>query len=95
MNISSLDKNFKIETTIEKEDIKFYKIDEYPFKVYGVFKENGKYRRMPEAVAKSVYSFLFPTNPRSLEVVSLDYTTTIPLEVFPSLLATLPHSLKT
>ena len=41
------------------------------------------------------YSFLFPTNPHSLEVVSLDSTTAIPLEVFPSLMATLPHSLKT
>ena len=53
-DISKVDGNFTIETEIDKNDIKFYKIDEAPFKVYGVFKENGKYRRMPEGVAKSV-----------------------------------------
>ena len=53
-DISKIDKNFKVETKIDKEDIKFYKIDEYPFKVYGIFKENGKYRRMDENVAKTV-----------------------------------------
>ena len=53
-DISKIDDNFTIETKIDKKDIEFYKIDEAPFKVYGVFKENGKYRRMPECVAKSV-----------------------------------------
>ena len=53
-DISRVDTNFAIETKIDKADIKFYKIDEFPFKVYGIFKENGKYRRMPENVAKSV-----------------------------------------
>ena len=53
-DISKIDSNFAIETKIDKEDIKFYKIDEAPFKVYGVFRENGKFRRMPEDVAKSV-----------------------------------------
>jgi len=53
-DISKIDKNFKVETKIDKEDIKFYKIDEYPFKIYGIFKENGKYRRMSESVAKTV-----------------------------------------
>ena len=54
VDISKIDNNFSIETKIDKEDIKFYKIDDYPFNVYGIFKENGKYRRMPESVAKSV-----------------------------------------
>lgn len=53
-DISKVDGNFTIETKIDKKDIKFYKIDEVPFKLYGVFRENGKYRRMPESVAKSV-----------------------------------------
>ncbi len=52
-NIAEIDKNFKIATQIEKDDIKFYDVREEPFKVYGVFYENG-FRRMPEAVAKSV-----------------------------------------
>ena len=54
LDISKVDKNFKIETKINKEDIKFFSIDEAPFKIYGVFKEDGKYRRMPEKVAKEV-----------------------------------------
>ncbi|MBE6623881.1 MAG: hypothetical protein E7621_06850 [Ruminococcaceae bacterium] len=53
-DISKVDTNFSIKTNIDKKDIKFYKIDEAPFKIYGVFKENGKYRRMPELVAKNV-----------------------------------------
>lgn len=53
-DISKVDKNFVVNTEIDKQDIKFYSIDESPFKIYGVFRENGRYRRMPEKVAKSV-----------------------------------------
>ena len=53
-DISKVDSNFKIETNIQKTDIKFYRIDEEPFKIYGVFWENGKYRRLPEDTAKKV-----------------------------------------
>ena len=54
MDISKIDKNFEVKTSIDKEGIKFYDVDEAPFKIYGVFRENGKYRRIPENVAKSV-----------------------------------------
>ena len=54
MNISQLDKNFHVETEIQKEDLKFYDIKEAPFQIHGVFYENGCYRRMPEDVAKTV-----------------------------------------
>lgn len=53
-DISKIDKNFEIKTDIEKDDIKFYNVEETPFRVYGVFKEKGKYRRMPENIAKRV-----------------------------------------
>ncbi len=53
-DISKIDKNFAIKSGIEKEDVKFYNADEKPFKIHGVFRENGRYRRMPESVAKSV-----------------------------------------
>lgn len=53
-DISKIDTNFKIETNFDKPDIKIYNIDSVPFKIYGVFKENGKYRRIPEAVAGTV-----------------------------------------
>ena len=53
-DISKVDSNFIIETNTDKKDINFHSIDDAPFKIYGVFKENGKYRRMPEEVAKTV-----------------------------------------
>lgn len=53
-DISKIDKNFEVKTEIEKDDIKFYNIEDTPFKVYGLMREDGKYRRMPEDVAKSV-----------------------------------------
>ena len=53
-NISEIDKNFKVKTSIEKDDISFYDTKESPFKIYGVFYENGKFRRMPRDVAKSI-----------------------------------------
>ena len=53
-NISEIDKNFSLKTNIEKEDISFYNVKEKPFEVYGVFYEKGKFRRLPEEVAKTV-----------------------------------------
>lgn len=53
-NIAEVDKNFKVETGIGKEDIAFFDVKQAPFSVHGVTFENGKFRRMPEAVAKAV-----------------------------------------
>lgn len=52
--ITDVDANFKIDTDIEKDDIVFYNILNEPFKIYGIFHEGGKFRRMPEKVAKTV-----------------------------------------
>ena len=52
--IERIDTNFRVETNIDKADIKFYDVNTQPFKIYGVFYENGKFRRMPESVAKQV-----------------------------------------
>lgn len=54
MDISSVDKNFKVESKLNKRDIIFYDVKSEPFTVYGVIYENGKFRRMPEDVAKGV-----------------------------------------
>ena len=54
MNIEKIDKNFKIDSKIIKADIKFYDVKCEPFTVYGVLYENGKFRRMPERIAKTV-----------------------------------------
>lgn len=53
-NISLIDSNFKVNTKLNIENIKFYDINRPPFKIYGVFFESGKYRRLPEEVAKTV-----------------------------------------
>ncbi len=55
-DIASVDKNFNFPTKIEKEDIKFYSVKDEPFKVYGIYYDNGRYRRLPEEVAKTVNS---------------------------------------
>ena len=54
MKLTDVDKNFKLETSLPFDDVQYYDCEEAPFKIYGFFKENGSFRRMPEAVAKSV-----------------------------------------
>ena len=53
-SISEIDKNLAIETSIEREGLTFYDVRQVPFDIRGVFWENGMFRRMPEAVAKTV-----------------------------------------
>lgn len=53
-NISQIDRNFAVQTTLHLDNVKFYDIQDEPFSLYGVFFENGLYRRMPENVAKSI-----------------------------------------
>lgn len=58
MKISDVDKNFKIESKVPFDDVKFINCEEEPFKIYGVFKENGTFRRMPENIAKTVTAYV-------------------------------------
>ena len=53
-DIAKLDQNFAIETSISREGLRFYDAESEPFRIYGVFKENGRFRRIPEAVAEKV-----------------------------------------
>ena len=53
-NISQIDRNFAVQTSLNIENIRFHSIREEPFSIYGVFYENGAYRRLPEQVAQSV-----------------------------------------
>ena len=53
MDISQVDKNFRIKTNLNKTDIKFYDVKNSPFKITGVFYEGGAFRRIPESVAKA------------------------------------------
>lgn len=52
--IAKIDRNFAIETNIEREGLCFYDVEEAPFRIHGIFKENGCFRRIPEAVAQQV-----------------------------------------
>lgn len=53
-DISKIDKNFIIDTNIDKENIVFYDSIVAPFKTYGVFWKDGKYRRMSHTIAESI-----------------------------------------
>ena len=53
-DISTIDANFKVETNIQKEDIRFYDVKQDPFKIYGVYYDSGKFMRLPESVAQTV-----------------------------------------
>ena len=53
-DISKIDTNFSVESSLNIDNIKFYDINDNHFSLYGVFRENGLYRRLPEKVAESV-----------------------------------------
>lgn len=53
-DVSLIDSNFKVETKINQADIKFYDVNQKPFKIYGIYYDDGKFRRIPEEVAKTV-----------------------------------------
>ncbi len=52
--IEELDKNFQIETDIQREGLKFFDITKEPFTVHGVFREDNRWVRMPDSAAKEV-----------------------------------------
>ena len=53
-DISKIDKNFKVDTNIDMPDMRFYNARIEPFEINGIFYEDGKFRRLPESVAKTV-----------------------------------------
>ena len=53
-SFSEIDKNFAVQTKIERENITFFEVPTDEIKLYGVFRDGDKFRRMPEAVAKTV-----------------------------------------
>ena len=52
-DIASIDKNFVIETNIERENIKFYDAKEAPISLFGVWHDGECYRRVPRDVAEN------------------------------------------
>lgn len=54
MDIKKIDKNLDFETNIDRENIRFYDVEEAPFSIHGIIKENGVFCRMPQTVADTV-----------------------------------------
>ena len=54
MKIAEIDRNFYVASSLDKNGIRFYNALQEPIQVYGVFMENGKFRRLPEKTAESV-----------------------------------------
>lgn len=52
--IDQVDKNFRVETSIQKSDLCFYDAQAVPFRIYGLLYENGRFCRMPQKVASSI-----------------------------------------
>lgn len=52
--ITKVDKNFQVDSEIDKTGYRFYSVDEEPFKIYGVFREGDRYYRIPTSVSRSV-----------------------------------------
>ena len=53
-DISKIDKNFEVKSNAGRDDVVFKNSLETPFKIYGVFYQDGKFRRIPEKVAETV-----------------------------------------
>ena len=53
-DISKVDKNFTVETELNLPDVLFYDVKENDFCLFGVYYEDGAYRRMPKSVAEQI-----------------------------------------
>ena len=58
-DVSSIDSNFKVDSKLTLTDVRFYNLCQPPFKLYGVFHQDGQFRRMPADVAKTVSDGVF------------------------------------
>lgn len=53
-DIAKWDPNLAVETNIVREGLQFFDVEQEPFTIHGIFKEGDYFRRIPEAVARSV-----------------------------------------
>ena len=59
MDIAKIDKNFDVSADFDTSDLEYFDIEEAPFRIFGIEKSNGKFRRMPEDIAKNVNEGVF------------------------------------
>lgn len=62
IDISQIDKNFAITNDVNKSDVQYYSVHSSPFRIYGVFYKDGKFKRIDEDVAKSTSAGVFSLN---------------------------------
>ncbi|MBE6645498.1 MAG: hypothetical protein E7612_09035 [Ruminococcaceae bacterium] len=55
-SISEIDSNLKVETSIEREKLTFHNARTEPFKIYGIYHDGKKFRRLPYDVAEKTNS---------------------------------------
>ena len=54
MRSYGVDKNMILETKISRPRLKFFDIDDSPFRIYGIWRDGDRYYRIPRAVAEKV-----------------------------------------
>lgn len=52
-DITEIDKAFKLETSINRTDVEFYRVTSRPFKLHGVYHDGTQFRRMPKEIAEA------------------------------------------
>ena len=53
-NIEKIDPNFQIGTTLGRDDLHFYNVEQAPFSVHGLMREDDQFVRMPKKIAETV-----------------------------------------
>ena len=53
MDIAKVDKNFAVQTQIQREGLCFHDAESAPFRICGVYRDGELFRRLPEAVARN------------------------------------------
>jgi hypothetical protein len=53
MKITDIDKNFKVETNIERQGLIFKNATDEPFRLYGIYHDGERFRRVPEDIARN------------------------------------------
>ena len=52
MDLQKMKEKFEAISELEKDDIRFHSVHDQPFRVYGLLYMGGKFRRLPEEIAK-------------------------------------------
>ena len=52
--IEKIDPNFQVGATLGRDDLHFYPVEQPPFSVHGLMREDGQFVRMPKKVAETV-----------------------------------------